>query len=193
MTAGPALLYIGAGVDVRPVQRYSHIFKTFVYVDGLPSSKYFDWTKDTMITKMKLVLENEGCPVKTVPSPPAQTSAGADIIKAGNSQILYFFDTSDQDMWNNKFLAELLNKHVTTLYLAGFFPTIIKALPHLKQVIYAENCSPYHKRNQGKWAFDHKLLKHTVVRDYDSLGEDGSNKFFVDCDHCGGTNIIDGV
>lgn len=35
------LLYIGAANDTYPIQRYSHIHRLFVFVDGLPESKYY--------------------------------------------------------------------------------------------------------------------------------------------------------
>ena len=34
----PLMLYMCAGMDIRPIQRYSHIFKSFIYVDERPSS-----------------------------------------------------------------------------------------------------------------------------------------------------------
>jgi len=192
MVHNPALLYVGAGTDVRPVQRYSHIFKTFVYVDGLPSSEYYQdrgVTKEGMISEMKKVLEKEGCPFRVV-TPRGGTHA-ADILQCGNSQIFYFFDTRDTDMWGNNSLAEFLDKHVTTIYMAGYFPTISKPIPHLRELIYTDGCSPCYAEHESMWAFDFRNLKHTGILDYEAVDE--TLEFFVDCDHCGEVTRTAGV
>ncbi|KAJ3032933.1 hypothetical protein HDV00_006977 [Rhizophlyctis rosea] len=144
-----------------------------------------------MVAEMKRVLETEGCPVEHLAGPLGQHSA--DIIKTGNSKIIYFFDTLDADMWKNDLLVKLITDYVTTLFIAGFFPTLTQPLLKLKELMHTELCSPYYPEHQKMWAFDHKGLKHTSVLDYHQLRVGGSNEFIVDCDHCGETITVGGV
>src|ERR1043165_2914689 len=120
------LLYIGACEDLSPLTRFAHAHKEFIYVDGLPKSKYFpkechggrydsvEVIRDTMVWKLK----REGAFDRY-----EMLDDHFIIWTSSGAKITYFYNTKDVEMTKNKTLKALLPQ-VTALYMQGFFPTI---------------------------------------------------------------------
>lgn len=185
------MLYIGSGFDVRPIQRYSHRFGTFIYVDGLPSSfnRNNILTKQFVVERMQRTVRHDGCGIRWVSSTNARDRTTCDVMQVGRSTVYYFFDTLDTEMGENKFLANLLPR-VEALYIKGFSPKLYWKLPNLKEVISTRICSP--SLNPANWAFDFRGLRHSVVEDYDTDSK-GRLSFLGDCDRCSHTILIGGL
>ena len=125
------LLYIGALTDVRPLMRFAHAHKEFVYVDGLPASKYFlynDWMDSVEKIQQIMVaeLKRENAFKKLL-----SLEDHFIIETIGGQTLYYFFNTLDTEIFKNATLCTFL-PNVSALYMCGFSPEILHPLPALK-------------------------------------------------------------
>lgn len=172
------LLYCGAYTDLRPLMRFSHSHKEFIYVDGLPSSNYFPCTleklRDTMIEELKRERAYQSHEMKD----------DHFVLRTVGEQTLYYFhDTLDKDMFKkNGPLLELLPR-VTALYMCGFTPNVTENLPSIKTLIYTDGCSPY--REESTLAFDWKSLEKIEIPEYQTDKQGWTTGYYIDyCTEC---------
>ncbi len=131
------LLYLGAGVDLWPVRRYAHAHSTFIYVDGLPDSKYYTQEQvgyqttsdlDVMIETIQNDLEVERAFVSLDRLP------GQLVFHLrGGGCLRYFYNCLAEEMHTRPELSAML-PDITSLYLHGFAPPM-KSIQHLPNLV----------------------------------------------------------
>jgi len=170
------LLYIGAGTDIRPITRYGHAHKEFIYVDGMPNSRYYEETYEMMLSDIIKSLEKEDAFDKIL----NKTENGFIILLKSGGKLIYFLNTPDIEMFKNLELCQYL-ENADTLFMAGYFPYIERQLPNLKKFISGVNCHPGNQK--GVWRqLDN--LKYVKTLEYDHI-YDNEPTYFVECEHCG--------
>lgn len=135
------MLYIGPLVDLWPVKRYAYAHKDFIYVDGLPNSRYFQpdqpgWQlskdKETMVSKIRDDLQSD----EALLSDNALPYDAHTFRLRGGATLTYYFNRKDLDIPNDPHLKEILPQ-VTAIYIHGFSP-VLPPLPLLKHYYYTE-------------------------------------------------------
>ena len=147
-----AFLYVGAGWDTYPLSFGPIVndHEVFVYVDGLPGSKYYDKEcngyKDShceavMVAAMLRELEEDTDEVVIVEKVAEATYV---FTFADNKKLWYFMNTKDTEIALKPQLAQLLPR-VSTLYLCGYAPdqSIYGHLPGLRRIYGTTLCMEY--------------------------------------------------
>ena len=181
-----ALLYIGALDDTFPIMRYASEYKTFIYVDGLPNSNYFD--KSCFGYEM---FKNVECLVEVFIQNLHDSYESHEFSKdvenlfitqtKGGQEVLYFYNTLDKDVVNMQYLKGLLNK-VTCLVIKGFSPVIDFDLPNLNKLYITDCCLEDYPKNFTNKQIDMDKLK--VVHVVDTEFEDDIHEIAVICPEC---------
>ena len=169
------LVYFGSCTDVWPILRYSYLHRTFVYVDGLPDSRY--WPSgchgDTIglntfggfITIFKTNLEAAGIDIKSCDTngDTVTITTTLDIV------IKLFLNTLDRNAWEKPDLRSYLDK-AETLFLMGYMPQIVGPLPALKRIICSDNCDPTINKSGGLWCIDPDQYTSIRIDEYEQMG-----------------------
>ncbi|GAQ91415.1 hypothetical protein KFL_007800020 [Klebsormidium nitens] len=139
------MLYIGPLCDLWPVKRYSYAHKDFVYIDGLPGSKYFrpdqaGWQvskdKEAMVSCIRDDLRTDNALVSDEELP-----HDVHVFRLrGGTTLTYYFNRKDHDIPTDPLLKKILPQ-VTAIYIHGPFQPVLPPLPSLKKCYYTELCS----------------------------------------------------
>jgi hypothetical protein len=170
------MLYIGPLCDLWPVRRYAYAHSEFVYVDGLPDSKFFrpeqaGWRvskdKETMVAYIKDNLQSDDALLSDEELP---RDAHVFLLRGGAS-LTYYFNRKDVDIPNDPDLKDILPR-VTALYVQGFQPTL-PPLPSLKNCYYTELCSDLEVPDTVS-----TTIVPEVIDDYDDFSQ------HIYCEYC---------
>jgi hypothetical protein len=130
------MLYMGLLVDLWPVKRYAYAHSDFIYVDGLPRSKYFrpdqaGWkvskSKETMVAHIRANLKSDDA----LASDEALQNDVHVFRLQGGATLKYFFNRKDVDIPNDLALRDVLPQ-VTAVYIQGYVPLVWPQLPSSK-------------------------------------------------------------
>ena len=180
------LLYIGAGTDIRPVTRYAHVHKDFIYVDALPH-KFKDYGVEREHIQATLVrdLQREDAFEKL-----DILDDDTFVIKLrGGSRILYFLNVLDSDVHRNPKVAPYY-READALYMHGFTPKLQERPPNV-QTIFGTYIS-FRKVRRQAWFQMQEFPKLVEIPQYESpdishvdtpaLVTD--TQYFIRCKHC---------
>lgn len=130
------LLYVGAGTDIRPVTRYAHTHKDFIYVDGLPD-RPSSWGVTAKHIQAALVRElhkeNAFDRLDSIDDDTFQ------ITLSGGGRILYFMNVLDSEVHLNSKVSPYF-KQADTLYMNGFIPKFQEHPPNLQLILGTYIC-----------------------------------------------------
>ena len=174
------LLYCGPYTDLRPLMRFSHSHKEFVYVDGLPESKYYTVTVNGLCDEMVAELKRE----RAYDS--HEMKSDHFIIRTiGGQTLYYFYNVLDTNMFDKSEMLSNMLLLVTALYMQGYAPTINQNLPSLRTLIYTDGCSP-HPSLKFDWQTMEKIEIPEYQKYYDAVRPEGgpTGSYMRWCAHC---------
>jgi hypothetical protein len=139
-----SMVYFGAGWDLWPVIRYAMFVKEFIYVDGLPNSKYykekhagFKYSKDeeSLIASVKQFAPGGVRKLEKVRDSVYRFDLN------GGVTLTYYINTPYENWAKTQGLKESVEK-AQYLYLSGFSPDQFnfRDMPNLKQIISTPPC-----------------------------------------------------
>jgi hypothetical protein len=183
------MLYTGCAYDLFPIRRFSHNHKQFIYVDGLPDSKYFESNQhgykkckniNTMISAVIKDLQNDNA-FNSMYS----INENIKIFKTVTDiEIIFFFNLPDNKMKDCKELQEYLPR-ITSIYLSGFIPKDLPKLVNIKKC-YMSNC--IYECFQDELCDSLSKLKFVDIIDTEE--NEKGNGYVARCNYCSHSNPI---
>lgn len=189
------LLYIGALTDLRPVVRFAHAHKKFIYVDGLPDSNYFTENQHGFRRASSVKAIRDAMIIQLKRERAFKSWKDGDdhfvIETIGGQTIRYFYNTKDSDIAGKASIQPYLSE-VTALYISGFFPKIDYKLPKLSTIIHTPYCDPDDSDNADKLYFDCSRLEKITIVEYqsDDENEEEIGFYIGSCSSCGETTCL---
>lgn len=125
------LLYVGAGTDIRPVTRYAHAHKDFIYVDAHPD-KPISWGTEAKHIKDAMTLElRKEQAFESLKDIDADTF---EIRLFGGGRILYFMNVLDDELHAHPTASQYF-RQADTLYMNAFCPCFQEPPPNVRTVM----------------------------------------------------------
>ena len=143
MTRG-VMLYVGAHVDVYPLTcaELRKAYRVFVYVDGTPGSKYWEWDcpgarESVSETTMMDCMRRMGGMYAGMSEFTRHPCGGYAATLADDSSVVYYFNSPDCVGVPRTVLCS-----VTALYIKGYAPeaSVVDLLPNVTRVYSTSGC-----------------------------------------------------